>query len=841
MTKNIKGGGIGTKTQTQRQAKPAPQKGTQTIKRRDDSTIQEIIVPSLLTRYMKEKYDRDIQTKIDNLLDNKDKYDQLIFSLNQISEIYNQGVSCAELSFNIEEKTDKHINFFKHFLHITTLVYDTIYTNPYTEKEAYVKKIAAKLFSYNSTKIQNLKNVLVALFETNKDTNTINTLINNFKKQMMEEKNIDPRNTVLNDIIKSKINEKTPIDFKLRNNATFLSHFKKTFAWDFFTNNVTHKQVVNTFLNQSLKDDKEAKEALKNYLTIIYRAFYSYEFFNADGDTYEYDEDNDFKIEVKKSNNKINIDEADQNLTPYASMEVVYENGKKTPYNKAILSINDKIRYINFTTGPTSLIAPDIHIPTTPTSESQIKICSYNLNSGGETSKIISNHSKNILYSDIILLQELNENNKEIVIGTTDMMRTTDEYVPLTFSKDVCNILNKKRMQEVINDKYYNVNRTTTKRIGVPLRESALKTGNGSASHNKKYNMIYFPNRISKSSDNVKLNAIMYDSDKIKITEVFVGLLDSNKYLKYRHFCLCCKYKESDNEICVINIHLDTDYNKKIQISEIKYLFYEIIQKERFFRNIDRYIIGGDFNTDAYDIAIELIKMQKKFEKKNHELKDFHKKILFNNIVTRGGLKSLNKDGIVSSSLNKKDILKNNGMSLDNIIILDRYTIDPLSIQTYVGYNRTSGTMEDYYNPKDIKCHGIPIHLGKSKKKEYCKKHFSDHSPIFAVFPKLLNQDKITRKESFLASKTAPMTMEVESVAVAPKSNSPMTIDFGPVRASPKSKMDSSVLEEKRNIELLSSHKKIKLLKELLNVFKQHSNSDFVSKYKEILTKHLQS
>jgi hypothetical protein len=53
--------------------------------------------------------------------------------------------------------------------------------------------------------------------------------------------------------------------------------------------------------------------------------------------------------------------------------------------------------------------------------------------------------------------------------------------------------------------------------------------------------------------------------------------------------------------------------------------------------------------------------------------------------------------------------------------------------------------------------------------------------------------------------------------------------------------MDSSVLEEKRNIELLSSHKKIKLLKELLNVFKQHSNSDFVSKYKEILTQHLQS
>lgn len=797
--------------------------------------------PELLTLYMKEKYDTEIANIINDLLDNKDKYDQLIFHLKGISKIYEEkNLRLANLCFNIEKPKDIHKAFFTHFLHITTLVYDTIHKTPYTEKDAYVKKITAKLFSSNLGKNNNLRNVFLALFETNKDTDTINSLINNFEKQMIKERNIDPSNTVLNDIIKSEINEKTPIDFKLKN-VDFLSHFQKTFAWNFFTADATHRCVVNTFLNQSLKDDKEAKEALKNYLTIIYRAFYSYEFFNADGDTYEYDEDNDFKIEVKKSNDKINIDEADQNLTPYASMEVVYENGKKTPYNKAILSINDKIRYINFTTGPTSLIAPDIHIPTTPTSESQIKICSYNLNSGGETSKIISNHSKNILYSDIILLQELNENNKEIVIGTTDMMRTTDEYVPLTFSKDVCNILNKKRMQEVINDKYYNVNRTTTKRIGVPLRESALKTGNGSASHNKKYNMIYFPNRISKSSDNVKLNAIMYDSDKIKITEVFVGLLDSNKYLKYRHFCLCCKYKESDNEICVINIHLDTDYNKKIQISEIKYLFYEIIQKERFFRNIDRYIIGGDFNTDAYDIAIELIKMQKKFENKNHELKDFHKTILFNNIVTRGGLKSLDKDGIVSSSLNKKDILKNNGMSLDNIIILDRYTIDPLSIQTYVGYNRTSGTMEDYYNPKDIKCHGIPSHLEKSKKKEHCKKHFSDHSPIFAVFPKLLNQDKITRKESFLASKPAPMTMEVESVAVAPKSKSPMTIDFGPVRASPKSKMDSSVLEEKRNIELLSSHKKIKLLKELLNVFKQHSNSDFVSKYKEILTKHLQS
>ena len=800
---NITGGGIEPKPQKQRTVQPARQKETKLSTARINYTILgRIKTPtSLLTQYMKKKYDSLIEKNVNTLLEKESIYK----NIDEIWKIYEQNKGkYGQLSYNNTDerskKTIKHNCFFENFIPIVRSVYETIYPN--SKDEDFVNKIAAKLFSDNSGKRDNLKGTIFALLEIKNESPIIN-----FQRYMENEKSINPENKVLLDaIINNGINGNTPIDFKLKKDHTFLDHFNSTFAWDFFTIDKTHELVVTKFLKQ-YQVSKDIN-CLKNYLTIIYRVFYSFDFFNVDGYTYESDEFDDVEIEVKKYNSKITINVPDAgDSTPYASMKI--KDGNKTfPYGKCYFSINnnDEPNNIHFNTPAnapaTDLIEPNVTISA---DDSEIKICSYNLNWAGQKSKMISNHLNNILLSDIILLQELNINNSEIVIGTSDTMKTTDQYVPLTFSKDVYNILQKKRMIEVIGT-YYRNSSNSNNTFVVPLYKSALKN------KSPNYNIIYFPNRLSKSIERVKLNAIMYDSSKIKITDVFVGLLDSNKYLKHRHFCLCCKYKEtsSNSEICVINIHLDTDYNKKIQLSEIKYLFSEIIQKERFFRNIDRYIIGGDLNTDAYDIALELMKIQKKLKNKKHELESFHKTILFNNIVTRGGLKSLMEDETVSPPLKHKDISKNNGMNLDNIIILDQDIIDHSKIKTYVGYNRTSGTTTSYFNHKDIKCHGIDQTLVKSKK-EYCKTYFSDHSPIFAVFPKRNKDTTIIRKETFVQKTMTDAT----------------------------SKMDSSVVEEKRNIELLSSHKKIKLLRELLNVFQNNSNSAFATKYKKILRDHL--
>ena len=605
-----------------------------------------------------------------------------------------------------------------------------------------------------------------------------------------------------------EINEKTTFNCILphTNEDCFNKYMTDTFAWYIFNNaNVQrriHKYIIDP-VNYAY------------FLRPIYKLFMLYDFMNVSSEEEEedavfIDESDDVEIGVKKYNSKININEPHaQDSTPYASMIQSHIKNKKF-YNKCYFSINNtdesKDNYIHFNTTPTDLIQPNFNIHR---NDGEIKICSYNLNWVSGNSKMISNHLKNILLSDIILLQELNFNNKEIITSNHNSTPANNNF-QLTFSKDVYKILKKKRMINVISQ-YYKSYDDNSSRFLIPLYKSDLPTNHGS----DQYNIIYFPNRVYKSKENVKLNAIMYYSDKINITGVFVGLLDSNKYLKYRHFCLCCKYKENNNEICVINIHLDTDYVSKIQLSEIKYLFYEIIQKEGFFRNIDRYIIGGDLNTEAYDIAIELIKMQKNFNKKQHELASFHKTILFNNIVTKGGIKSLldNDEKEAFSSKRKKAISKNNGINLDNIIILDRLTIDNSSIKTYVGYNRKSGTTTDYFNHKDIKCHGIDTSLASGARAEYCKTHFSDHSPIFAVFPKRIG--KTTMRVKSLVASTSPMDADEQH--------------------------DSSVLEEKRNIELLSSQKKIKLLKELLNVFKNNSNGAFVSKYQEILINHLKS
>ena len=692
------------------------------------------IEPSLLTDYMKEQYNPLIEANIKTLLDKEETREGIKRNIDAILEIYDKTKKYGILSYNNPDLIpETKIKFFDNFKAIVRYVYKTIYD--YID-ETFVEKITAKLFSDKGRCHENLRAVIMSLLELTRDAH-IKEYIEKFARNISFT--IDPA---------------TKICFKLSDN---LENFNDTFAWDFFTRECAHKFVVNKWL----KKYQESRELdfLKNYLTIIYRVFYSFQFFN----NVEDDEYND----AIKVNDKIVIQETSS--VPYAPVTVT-SNNKKSWCQNVSFKIKTETN-IQFNQKPTALIQANEHLIIDDANN--IKVCSYNLNWANNTSRIISHHINNILGSDILLLQEFNINNTEIL----DQHIDHSNLVNLMFSKDVYNILHKKRMKEVISKYYANSSRINNTFL-VPLYKSAL--------HN--YDIIYFPNRVSKDI-NVKLNAIMYDSDKIKITDVFVGLLDSNKYLKHRHFCLCCKYNEKGNVICVINIHLDTDYGKKIPISEIKYLFSEIIRKEPFFRNIDRYIIGGDFNIDAYDIAIELIKMQKNFNKKQHELASFHKKILFNNIVTRGGLLSCDP------RINKAKA-KYNGVNLDNIIIFDRKIIDDGSIYTYVGCNRKS--------KKITQCDENDDSQPRSRKFKENKLDFSDHSPIFAAFPKIAQKEQITQ-------------MDISEA----QTNS------------------SSVIEENRNIQLLSKKNKLKLFETLLNDFSNVESAVFKSNYIKIFEQHL--
>ena len=430
-----------------------------------------------------------------------------------------------------------------------------------SEEKAYYEKLASIMYSTYSC--FNKKRAPITLYSV------INQLVSSgLFLQENKSKQSKLANTHTKALLKKineeveplSINEQTTFNCILPNKTTkecFNKYMTDTFAWYSF-NNATVQERIHKYIIDSVNH--------ACFLRPIYKLFMLYDFINGPSSEDQEDELDDVEIEVKKYNSKIKINVPNPgDSTPYASMKIT-GGDKPEEYKKCYFSINNTHEpepNIHFNTPPTNLIEPNSNIYP---NDREIKICSYNLNWAGQKSKMISNHLNNILLSDIILLQELNINNSEIVIGTSDTMKTTDnKYVPLTFSKDVYNILQKQRMKYVIGT-YYKNSSDSNNTFVVPLYKSALET---------KYNIIYFPNRVSKSKDIVKLNAIMYDSSKITITDVFVGLLDSNKYLKHRHFCLCCKYKEtsSNSEICVINIHLDTDYNKKIQLSEIKYLF----------------------------------------------------------------------------------------------------------------------------------------------------------------------------------------------------------------------------------------------------------------------------
>lgn len=736
-------------------------------------TTEVSIEPSFLTQYMKKQYDRLIETKINNLiLRNEQTIANINENIVEILKIYDQRSKYCQLSYNITDEKTKNKNeaFFDNFKNIVKYVYKTIYDGDTDEK--FVEKITAKLFSSNNQRNQNLKAVICSLFQIDNSEDYIKKFANYIKSQ---QDFIAFQTEYMGE--SQEIDIDTNITFKLSDK---LNNFNNTFAWDFFTRDCVHRCVVNKWLREYNKSSNE--NCLKNYLTIIYRIFYSFQFFN----NVEDDEYND----AKKANNKKieiiqHISTSTSTLVPYAPVTVTSGNTKSW-YNKVSFLIKPsdtetetetKEPNIQFNQKLTTLIKADKNITTTV---NNIKVCSYNLNWSNSKSKIISNHNNNILGSDIILLQEFNINNTEILNERSKFPIGT---IKLMFSKDVHNILHKGSKNNVIAN-YYNKEDNNYNILKSTLNNTYVLNSN--------YDIIYFPNRVSKDS-NVKLNAIMYDTSKITIDEVFVGLLDPNKYLKYRHFCLCCKYIENENVICVINIHLDTDYGKKIQISEIKYLFSEIIRKEPFFRNIDRYIIGGDFNIDAYDIAIELIKIQKNFKKKQHELASFHKKILFNNIVTRGGLFSCDP------RINK-DKAKYNGMNLDNIIIFDRNIIDDNSINTYVGYNRKS--------EKITQCDEIEDSQSTSNTHNQKKLNFSDHSPIFAVFPKMN------------------------------KKQQNMDIEQSKSQSKAQSKANSSVVEEKRNIQLLSEKNKLKLLLDILKDFNAESE-EFKGKYISILREHI--
>jgi uncharacterized protein YjgD (DUF1641 family) len=230
---------------------------------------------------MKDQYDPLIKAKITKLLTNEQTIEDINNNIDEILKIYNcmDSRGYGHLSYNNPDEAIKtryyHEYFFDNFKDIVRYVYKTIYAGDVID-ENFVEKITAKLFSSSGNCSENLRSVFISLLQI--DPNDIKEYIERFAD------NIDFQE---NDMVSEKaINGATKITFKLSDNLTNFNH---TFAWDFFTREKAHGCVVNKWLRTYQKSSD--LECLKNYLTIIYRVFYSFQFFN----NVEDDEYNDAK------------------------------------------------------------------------------------------------------------------------------------------------------------------------------------------------------------------------------------------------------------------------------------------------------------------------------------------------------------------------------------------------------------------------------------------------------------------------------------------------------------------------------------------------------------------
>lgn len=369
------------------------------------------------------------------------------------------------------------------------------------------------------------------------------------------------------------------------------------------------------------------------------------------------------------------------------------------------------------------------------------KICSYNVQKTKDIRNVLSNYNKNLfINSDVICIQEGNvemtRRHKQ-----DSMKKNNMKNINLKLSKNVKNV--NKTFDEFFTSNNYMIKDSDNKYY-VNLY-FYINSYENNEKNNNMYQFIVFPHKLIQEEKNFKLNAIflnknIYDKiqDKDKDISAFIGLLDNDKKYRMRHICLGIKYKLNGKTISILNVHLDTNYENKKQNSEFKYCIEELIEKESFFRGVDRLIICGDFNLDVEDLTSEILN-SKNFGTEMSRIRKYYITLLFNNAVTRNGLKFNEKNPTGKGN--------NNGMNLDNIILFDKHVEHRhvISYPTYVGHNRTSGTLTEVYDKDKHFC--IPSELRKKQDEklsnhELCVKYLSDHSPICGIIPPHINKSE---------------------------------------------------------------------------------------------------
>jgi endonuclease/exonuclease/phosphatase family metal-dependent hydrolase len=354
-----------------------------------------------------------------------------------------------------------------------------------------------------------------------------------------------------------------------------------------------------------------------------------------------------------------------------------------------------------------------------------LKIFSYNVYNNKELStNVFTNNCNNINSNNFkfICLQEFNK---------THIDNTIINNIKLKFS------MNFKKNKISINDLIQEggILNGLIERERVSDRDK-YKYKINVRNYNDNYYIIMVPDKLQEKNVNMKYLAILIRKEPnidLNKYNAFISLLDDTKENKRRRICLAIKEsdKEKENNKCIINVHLSTNIEFKIQHSELSYLLNKIIKKEIFFKKsvekndkgkrievlLDNIIIMGDFNLDAHEIGTEILK-SKTIEQ------NYNANVLFNNIVTRNSL-------CVDISNGKKN--KYEGQNLDNIILLNKNKFKE-NVKVAVGYN-----MYSFNN-----C---------TKNQNKCEKQIlSDHSPIFSCI-EINNIEKIsTRKKEIESS-----------------------------------------------------------------------------------------
>jgi hypothetical protein len=370
-------------------------------------------------------------------------------------------------------------------------------------------------------------------------------------------------------------------------------------------------------------------------------------------------------------------------------------------YEKGYFDVSDTIRS-KFKFNELDRIITIRDISTDKRYENYLKIFSYNVYNNKELStNVFTNNCNNINSNDFkfICLQEFNK---------TDINNTNN---PIIYNIKLKFSMNFKKNKIFIND-------LIDKGILNGLIE---RDGNkykiNVRNYNDNYYIIIVPDKLQEKNVNMKYLAILIRKEANPKVEdlnkynAFISLLDDTKENKRRRICLAIKDsdKEEKNTKCIINVHLSTNIEFKIQHSELSYLLNKIIKKETFFKKsvkndngkrmeelLDNIIIMGDFNLDAHEIGTEILK-SKTIEE------NYYANVLFNNIVTRNSL-------CVDISNGKKS--KHEGQNLDNIILLNKNRFQE-NVKVAVGYNMYS--FKDCRN--QIICENQKL---------------SDHSPIFS-------------------------------------------------------------------------------------------------------------